>query len=169
MCIFAKVMNKKLIVLITILLPIIVGAQQMPPVTGAEGVVVDVRTGEPIPFAQVVFVGSKVGTTVDTSGHFKVENRQGFVSLMVGFVGYKKQILTLQANRVTSGLRIELEPDVYNLGEVKVTASRCKGHYSRHNNPAVDLVNDVIANKEVMRPQKDTTWTEYEKTILATM
>lgn len=167
MCIFAKVMNKKLIVLITILLPIIVAAQQMPPVTGAEGVVVDVRTGEPIPFAQVVFVGSKVGTTVDTSGHFKVENRQGFVTLMVGFVGYKKQILTLQANRVTSGLRIELEPDVYNLGEVKVTASRRNRHYSRHNNPAVDLVNDVIANKEVMRPQKDTTRTEYEKTILA--
>lgn len=51
---------------------------------------VDVRTGEPIPFAQVVFVGSRIGAMVDTAGHFMVENRQGLVTLSVGFVGYKK-------------------------------------------------------------------------------
>ena len=27
---------------------------------------------------------------VDTAGHFMVENRQGLVTLSVGFVGYKK-------------------------------------------------------------------------------
>lgn len=64
-------------------------------------------------------------------------------------------------------MRIELEPDVYNLGEVSVTASRRKERYSRKNNPAVDLVSEVIAHKESMRPQKDTSRTEYEKTILA--
>lgn len=64
-------------------------------------------------------------------------------------------------------MRIELEPDVYNLGEVTVTASRRKERYSRKNNPAVDLVSEVIAHKESMRPQKDTSRTEYEKTILA--
>ena len=142
-------------------------AQQVPPVTGAEGVVVDVRTGEPIAFAQVVFVGSQIGTTVDAEGHFQVENKQGLVTLSVGFVGYKKRIVTLHANRITKNMRIELEPDVYNLGEVVVTASRHKDRYSRKNNPAVDLVNDVIAHKEQQRPQSDTSQLTYEKTILA--
>lgn len=87
-------------------------AQQVPPVTGAEGVVVDVRTGEPIAFAQVVFVGTQIGTMVDAEGHFQVENKQGLVTLSVGFVGYKKRIVTLHANRMTRGMRIELEPDV---------------------------------------------------------
>ena len=31
--------------------------------------------------------------------------------------------MTLHANRITKGMRIDLEPDVYNLGEVSVTAS----------------------------------------------
>lgn len=64
-------------------------------------------------------------------------------------------------------MRIELEPDVYNLSEVVVTASRHKDRYSRKNNPAVDLVNDVIAHKEQQRPQRDTSQLTYEKTILA--
>lgn len=160
--------SKQVLLLITlILLSPCAWAQQVPPVTGAEGVVVDVRTGEPIAFAQVVFVGSQIGTMVDADGHFQVENKQGLVTLSVGFVGYKKRIVTLHANRITKNMRIELEPDVYNLGEVVVTASRRKDRYSRKNNPAVDLVNDVIAHKELQRPQRDTSQLTYEKTILA--
>ncbi len=159
--------HRYIILLLAVLLSAGAWAQQEPPATGAEGVVVDVRTGEPIPFAQVVFVGSRIGAMVDTTGHFMVVNRQGLVTLSVGFVGYKKRLVTLHANRITKGMRIELEPDVYNLGEVTVTASRRKERYSRKNNPAVDLVSEVIAHKEAMRPQKDTSRTEYEKTILA--
>ena len=69
---------KQVLLLITLfLLTPCVWAQQVPPVTGAEGVVVDVRTGEPIAFAQVVFVGTQIGTMVDAEGHFQVENKQG--------------------------------------------------------------------------------------------
>ena len=160
--------SKQVLLLITlILLSPCAWAQQVPPVTGAEGVVVDVRTGEPIAFAQVVFVGSQIGTMVDAEGRFQVENRQGLVTLSVGFVGYKKRIVTLHANRITKNMRIELEPDVYNLSEVVVTASRHRDRYSRKNNPAVDLVNEVIAHKEQQRPQHDTSQLTYEKTILA--
>jgi hypothetical protein len=69
-------------------------------------VVVDVRTGEPIAFAQVVFVGSQIGTMVDAEGRFQVENSQGLVTLSVGFVGYKKRIVTLLANRITKNMRL---------------------------------------------------------------
>lgn len=86
-------------------------AQQESPTTGAEGVVVDVRTGEPIPFAQVVFVGTQIGAVADSNGHFQVENKKGLITLSVSFVGYKKQIVTLHANRITKNMRIELEPD----------------------------------------------------------
>lgn len=100
---------KQVLLLITLfLLTPCVWAQQVPPVTGAEGVVVDVRTGEPIAFAQVVFVGTQIGTMVVAEGHFQVENKQGLVTLSVGFVGYKKRIVTLHANRMTRGMRIEL-------------------------------------------------------------
>lgn len=69
--------SRLVIILIALLLPLAAVAQQETPVTGAEGVVVDVRTGEPIPFAQVVFVGTQIGAVVDTAGYFRVENRQG--------------------------------------------------------------------------------------------
>ena len=160
-------MHKRLILLIALLLPLAAVAQQETLVTGAEGVVVDVRTGKPVPFAQVVFVGTQIGTVVDTAGYFRVENRQGLVTLSAGFVGYKKRIITLHPNRITGNMRIELEPDVYNLGEVVITASRRKTKYTRKNNPAVDLMNDVIAHKEQQRPLRDTTRREYTKTILA--
>ena len=160
-------MYKRLILLIALLLPLAAVAQQETLVTGAEGVVVDVRTGKPVPFAQVVFVGTQIGAVVDTAGYFRVENRQGLVTLSAGFVGYKKRIITLHPNRITGNMRIELEPDVYNLGEVVITASRRKTKYTRKNNPAVDLMNDVIAHKEQQRPLRDTTRREYTKTILA--
>lgn len=82
--------HRYIILLLAVLLSVVARAQWEPPATGAEGVVVDVRTGEPIPFAQVVFVGSRIGAMVDTAGHFMVENRQGLVTLSVGFVGYNK-------------------------------------------------------------------------------
>lgn len=61
--------SRLVIILIALLLPLAAVAQQETPVTGAEGVVVDVRTGEPIPFAQVVFVGTLIGAVVDTAGY----------------------------------------------------------------------------------------------------
>ena len=118
-----------------VLFPQALLAQLEPPSTGAEGVVVDVRTGEPIQFAQVVFVGTQIGTVADCNGHFQVENKKGLITLSIGFVGYKKQIVTLHVNSITKALRIELEPDIYNLGEVKITASRRKGKYSRKTIP----------------------------------
>ena len=162
-------MHKRLFLLLvmSVLLPQGLLAQQESPTTGAEGIVVDVRTGEPVQFAQVVFVGTQIGAVADSNGYFRVENNKGLITLSVGFVGYKKQIVTLHANRITKEMRFELEPDIYNLGEVKITASRRKGRYSRKNNPAVDLVNDVIAHKENQRPLGDTSQLTYQKTILA--
>lgn len=157
---------RKLNLLLLLLLPLSVMAQGTP-ATGMDGVIVDVRTGEPIPFAQAVFVGSKLGTVADMDGHFHLENNQGLVTVQVAFVGYKKQLITLKPNRVVKEMRIELEPDVYQLKEVVVTSSRRKERYSRKNNPAVDLVKDVIAKKDSLRPQGEYTVQNYEKLIMA--
>ena len=148
-------MYKRLILLIALLLPLAAVAQQGPPPTGAEGVVVDERTGEVLPFVQVYFVGTEQGTHTDLDGKFSIENSNGLITLGVKCVGYKTQLISLRANRITGDMRIKMEPDVYSLGEVTITAKRHRERYRRKHNPAVDLVNNVIAHKEQQRPLRD--------------
>lgn len=140
---------------------------QNSPVTGMDAVVTDVRTGEPIAFAQAVFVGTNIGVVADMDGHIYLENNQGLVTVSVSFVGYKKQLITLKANQIEREVHIELEPDLYELNEVVISPSQNRERYSRKNNPAVDMVGDVIARKEEMRPAGDYTVQNYEKLIMA--
>ena len=136
-------------------------------VTGIEGVVVDARSGEPLPFVSVFWVGTTVGMSTDTNGHFELSNDQGLVTVAVRYIGYKSQIITLSPGKTTKGTRVKMERDNYDLNEVKVTAKRTK--YIRKGNPAVELVEKVIANKDVGRAEGSDNYKVdvYEKLTMA--
>lgn len=140
------------------------------PETGAEGVIIDAETGETLPFVQLYFMGTTIGTTSDMDGQFAVKNNQGLITLTIQMIGYKTEILTLTANKIQRDMVIKLQPDIYGLQDIVVTPkSAKKERYKRKGNPAVELIKNVIAHKDSNRIehagnyQVDT----YEKLIMA--
>ena len=136
-------------------------------VTGVSGTVVDARNGEPMPFVNVFWVGTNQGASTDTNGHFELSNSQGLVTVAVRYIGYKSQIINLTPGKTVKDMRVKMERDNYDLNEVKITAKRTK--YVRKGNPAVELIEKVIAHKNDSRAESDEAYKVdvYEKLTMA--
>jgi hypothetical protein len=119
------------------------GSSSAQKTTTIYGSVSDFETLQPLPFVNVVFRNSSVGTLTDSLGNFKLETRRNFDSLVVSLIGYKSQ--TLVVNRgVTEELDIQLAPSSYELGMVEVRPGE---------NPAFKILRKVIANKPRNTPE----------------
>jgi hypothetical protein len=131
-------------------------SQATPQRTAMSGIVVDAESGETLPFVQVYFlkpttnkgmVASSIGTTSDLEGHFSISTTSGYTMLNFQMMGYKTTTITLRAGEERSGVTVKLEPDVYSLQDVIITPKNKKRDYRRRGNPAVELIKNVIANK----------------------
>lgn len=60
-------------------------------VTKVRGRVTDASTGEPLPYTNVIFTGTTIGTTTDMDGNFTLETREKVNELTVTFLSYEKQ------------------------------------------------------------------------------
>src|SRR5574344_102206 len=109
------------------------------------GVVIDSVTNEPIPYLSVYYEGKGVGSITDDKGHYSVETRQGWTKLTFSAVGYRTKNVTIIPG-TTKLLDIKISPDDIVLQEVVIKPKRQK--YSRKNNPAVEMMKKVIANKQ---------------------
>ena len=132
-------------------------AQESPVRTSISGTVVDGDTGETLPFVQIYFlksttskgvVPSEVGTTSDVDGNFSISNTQGYTSLNFQMIGFKTELLTLRKGQNRTNVKVKLKPDVYGLQDIVVTPKNRKRDYKRKGNPAVELIKNVIANKD---------------------
>lgn len=132
-----------------LLLPFTLQAQS--PVTGVQGRVRDAVTNEPIPFVQIVFEGTTIGTETDMDGKFAISNNQGYTSVSFRMMGYEPQKLKLERGKTKKRLTVKLVPKGQTLKAVEITAKKGNGKYSRKNNPAVELANKVIDHKEENR------------------
>ncbi len=121
------------------------------PTTAVKGKVVDAETNEPIPFVQIVFDGTTVGTETDMDGKFSISNEQGYTTVSFRMMGYEPQKLKLERGKTKKRVTVKLVPKGQTLKTVEVTAKKGDGRYSRRHNPAVDLVEKVIAKKEENR------------------
>lgn len=110
-----------------------------------KGFVVDSQTGDSIPYVTVSYKGHQIAMSGNASGYFEVERHEGW-TLTVSAVGYKPKTVKI-TGKTPNTLHIKLISDSKQLGEVVVKAKR-KTKYSRKENPAVDLMRRVIANKE---------------------
>jgi hypothetical protein len=133
-----------------------VTAQEAANRTSISGTVVDGDTGETLPFVQIYFlkstsdkgmVASEIGTTSDLDGKFELSNTMGFNTLNFQMVGYKTEMLTLRKGQSRKDVKIKMTPDVYGLQDIVVTPKNRKRDYKRKGNPAVELIQHVIANK----------------------
>ena len=144
------------ILYILLMFSVTIFAQETPSRTAASGIVVDAESGETLPFVQVYFLksttskgmtASGVGTTTDLDGNFTISNTAGYTMLTFQMMGYKTKTITVSKGHSKANMKIKLDPDVYGLQDVIITPKNKKKDYRRRGNPAVELIKNVIANK----------------------
>lgn len=107
------------------------------------GIVTDKETGEPLGWVQVYYQDQKgSGTPTKVDGKYSISYRKGGV-LCFSMMGYETQTFTIEKIR---NINVQLSSKTQDIQEVKITQKRKR--YSRKNNPAVDLMNKVIAAKQ---------------------
>jgi hypothetical protein len=105
------------------------------------GIVLD-EFNDPVAFANVVFKNSNEGTITNDNGRFYMESDNTYATLVVSFIGYEDQEITL-TNKVTYNLEIRLVEATEQLQEVVVFS----GKQSKKNNPAVEILKKIWAKK----------------------
>ena len=83
-----------------------------------KGTVTDKRLNEPIIGASVLVEGTSNGTITDMDGNFSLKNISKGNVLVVSYIGYQPQCLTIDGNQTT--FRIMLTEDTQTLDEVVV-------------------------------------------------
>lgn len=105
--------------------------------TLVKGKVTDAHSGDPIPFANIIFKGTTSGTTTDFDGNFEVKTTGPADSLVVSYMGY-----TTRVKKVTPGvsqiIHFQLEEVVTALEEIVFEAGE---------NPAFEVLRNVVRNK----------------------
>lgn len=120
--------------------------------TGLHGKVTDALTGEPLPFVQISFDGTSIGTTTDMDGRFSLVTDEVHTVVSLRMMGYEPLTLNLERGVVRRGVAITLTPQAKMLQEVQITTRRSgRTRYTRRNNPAVELVKKVIAHRDSNR------------------
>ena len=109
------------------------------------GVVLDASDGGPVPYATVQYKGNRVSTVADGQGRFRIDRHNGW-RLTISSVGYREQVINVSPQTSTQ-MTIRLAADNRTLSEVTIKSKK-KSRYSRKNNPAVELMRKVIANKK---------------------
>lgn len=127
--------------------------------TKVGGMVVD-DFGEPVAFANVFFKNSTEGTITNDNGRFYMESDNTFPTLIVSFIGYETQEITL-AQKVTYEMEIKMKESTQQLGEVVLIS----GKQSKKNNPAVEILKKIWAKKREngIRKFKQYAFDKYEK------
>jgi hypothetical protein len=112
-----------------------------------KGIVLDTQTNEPIPSASITLMDHGQVFRTNESGKFtiRLSSTNTKKQIKVSCVGYKTEILTLPTDN--KELEVRLTAQVQALKEVTVK----KAKYRNKNNPAVELIEKVIANKSKNR------------------
>ena len=136
-----------------------VQAQNTRVLTTVSGIVVDASTNEPLPFASVSFVGSNVGVIANLDGEFKISSYEATEKVQVSILGFESKVISIQKGKVQT-IRIKLNQVTTSIDEVVVKGKRER--FKKKNNPAIELIDSVIANKKHNK-KEEFAYYEYEK------
>ncbi|MBL1408625.1 DUF5686 and carboxypeptidase-like regulatory domain-containing protein [Sphingobacterium faecale] len=154
-----ELINNNILLLIGVLFFSFANAQEVQ----VRGRILDKQNNEPISFATVAIVGGQQKTYSDDNGNFNITlpNRQ--VKVRVSYVGYHEQMLDLSGNKTNFDLLLDPENMID-----EVVVKRPKLKYSNKNNPAVELIRQVIAHRDQNRltGQDFAEYEQYEKISL---
>lgn len=118
--------------------------------TEISGVVRDSATRETLPYVSIFLKNTTKGTTTDLYGRYTiVVNEPG--TLVFSMMGYKEHSVKVKADGVKRNLKVNLSPEFVGLDEIVVKPKHQK--YKNKNNPAVDLVKEMIDRKDLASPR----------------
>ena len=119
--------------------------------TIVKGKVIDANSGDPIPYANIIFQGTTVGGTTDFDGNYQIRTKTPSDTLVVSYIGYKtkKKFVT---KGITQIINFQIEEDATSLQEVVVLAGE---------NPAFEILRNVVRNKSANDKRKLTAY-EYD-------
>lgn len=87
--------------------------------TQVSGKVIDLETGAPIPYVNLMFQNTRIGTLSDSLGTFSLTSKLKVDSLGFSTVGYLSKTIKVQTG-ITKDLVVSLKPDLIKLSEVEV-------------------------------------------------
>lgn len=119
--------------------------------TVVKGKVTDANSGDPIPFANLIFQGTTVGATTDFDGNYQLRTTRPVDTLVISCVGYRVKKKAVSRG-VAQTVNIQIEEAVANLQEVVVEAGE---------NPAYEILRRVVRNKNHNDKRKLTAY-EYD-------
>lgn len=127
--------------------------------TKVSGIVID-ELGSPISFANVMFKNSTEGTITNDDGRFYLESESNHKTLLVSFIGYEAQEITLDS-KVNYNMRLTLAEGSEQLQGFVIYA----GKLSKKNNPAIDILRKIWERKRSngLRMFKQYKFDKYEK------
>lgn len=130
------------------------------------GIVTDASTGEPVPYVSVLLKGTSVGTLTDAAGKYLIETAVKATEIRYSFIGYDPVTRKINPG-TTQTIDIRLSLTSITLDEVTVKPG--KREYRNRNNPAVELIENVISHKSTNRPESFDflQYEKYEKIQLA--
>jgi len=116
------------------------------------GIVTDATTGDTLPFVNIMFQDSKIGTTSDLDGKYVLESYYATDSISASFVGYKRLTIAIKKD-ISQEINFKLVEATTDLPELIVLPNEV--------NPAHPILKKVIANKHINNREKLESY-EYE-------
>jgi len=135
--------------------------------TVVSGTVRDAVTKETLPYVSVFFKGTTIGTQTDLNGRFSLSSPVAQSELSFNYVGYltvSKKLLP----QITQEINLAMVPDSKSLGEVVIVGGK-KTRYRNKDNPAVELIRQVIAHRNENRISNFNTasFRQYDKMLFS--
>ena len=112
--------------------------------TKVRGIVTDASTGEPLPFANVVLVGTTVGTITDPEGNYNLQTNQKCDSISFSMLGYQTYTLPISSGSYQE-INVQLIQGDLMLNEIVIHPGE---------NPAWRIMRNVEANRKKNNPEK---------------
>jgi hypothetical protein len=128
--------------------------------TIVRGTVSDATTKQPVGYASIYIKGAK-GVAADSLGQFQIRTSLNAKQLEVSYIGYKTQTVSIEAGK-DQIINVSLQLDGTKDLSAIVIKSKKKIKYTNKDNPAVELIRRVIANKHRNRPD-NYDYVEYEQ------
>jgi hypothetical protein len=118
--------------------------------TVIKGKLTDSHNGNPIQLASVFIKGTSTGTLTNSEGKYYLETTLKTGPITFSFIGYKTETREFQPGK-EQVIDVTMAVSSITLDEVVVRPERRS--YRNKNNPAVELIDKVVAGKKMNRPE----------------